>query len=147
MMATVRGCTFPDNLFYSVESNVWCRLESDDTVTVGMTAYAVSLAGPIVAFTPKAVGKQVEQDRSVATVESGKWVGPVKAPVSGQVVAVNEALDAQPGLANDDPYGAGWMVRMRPSDWGEEVSTLLTGDAATAAFEAKMEAEGFGGCA
>ena len=146
-MATVRGCTFPENLFYNVESNVWCRQETDGTVTLGMTAYAVSLAGQIVAFTPKAVGKHVDQDRSVATVESGKWVGPVKAPVSGEVVAVNDALDAQPGLANDDPYGVGWMVRMRPSDWDDEIVTLLTGEAARAAFEAKMDAEGFGGCA
>lgn len=146
-MATVRGCTLPDNLFYNVESNVWCRPEADGTVTVGMTAYAVALAGQIVAFTPKAVGKRVEQDRSAATVESGKWVGPVKAPVSGDVVAVNDTLDAQPGLANDDPYGAGWMVRMRPSDWNEEVTTLLTGESARAAFDAKMDAEGFGGCA
>jgi glycine cleavage system H protein len=83
----------------------------------------------------------------VATVESGKWVGPVKAPVSGEVVAVNESLDAQPGLANDDPFGAGWMVRMRPIDWDEEAATLLTGESAFAAFEAKMDAEGFGGCA
>lgn len=145
-MATVRGCVFPENLYYNVESNVWCRLESDGTVTVGMTGYAVSLAGQIVAFTPKAVGKRVEQDRSVATVESGKWVGPVKAPVSGEVVAVNATLDTQPSLANDDPYEEGWMVRMRPGDWGGEVATLLTGDAARAAFEAKMEAEGFNGC-
>ena len=62
-MATVRGCTFPENLFYNVESNVWCRQEADGTVTLGMTAYAVSLAGQIVAFTPKAVGKHVDQDR------------------------------------------------------------------------------------
>lgn len=146
-MATVRGCTFPDNLFYNVESNVWCRLEQDGTVTVGMTGYAVALAGQIVAFTPKAVGKKVEQDRSVATVESGKWVGPVKAPVGGEVVDANTALDAQPALSNIDPFGEGWMVRMRPSDWSEESKSLLVGDAACAAFEAKMEAEGFGGCA
>lgn len=145
-MATVRGCTFPVNLFYNVESNVWCRQEEDGTVTVGMTAYAVSLAGQIVAFTPKPVGKKVEQDRSVATVESGKWVGPVKAPVSGEVVAANAALDGQPALSNIDPYGEGWMVRMRPANWEEEVKTLLTGEHARTAFEAKMEAEGFGGC-
>ncbi|MEJ5210809.1 MAG: glycine cleavage system protein GcvH [Burkholderiales bacterium] len=147
MMSTVRGCPFPDDLYYDVESNVWCRREPDGSVTVGMTAYATALAGPIVAFTPKAVGRRVEQERSVATVESGKWVGPVKAPVSGEIIAVNEALDAQPGLVNEDPYGAGWMVRMQPSEWDEEVGTLLTGEAALNAFEVKMEAEGFAGCA
>jgi glycine cleavage system H protein len=146
-MATVRGCVLPDNLFYNVESNVWCRRESDGTVTLGMTAYAVSLAGQIVAFTPKSVGKRVEQDRSVATVESGKWVGPVKAPVSGEITATNDLLDTQPGLVNEDPYDKGWMVKLQPSDWEEEVATLLTGESAQAAFEAKMDAEGFGGCA
>ncbi len=146
-MSTVRGCAFPDDLYYDVESNVWCRREADGTVTVGMTAYGVALAGPIVAFTPKAVGKHVEQERSVATVESGKWVGPVRAPVSGEIIAVNEALDGYPGLINDDPYGEGWMVRMQPSDWEDEVHTLLSGEAALTAFEAKMEAEGFSGCA
>lgn len=146
-MSTVRGCTFPDDLYYDVESNVWCRREGDGTVSVGMTAYALALAGPIVAFTPKAVGRRVEQGRSVATVESGKWVGPVKAPVSGEITAVNEALEIDPGLANEDPYGRGWMVRLRPSDWDGEVNTLLTGQAALDAFEVKMEAEGFGGCA
>jgi glycine cleavage system H protein len=145
-MTTVRGCTFPQDLFYNVESNVWCRKEPDGSVSVGMTAYAVSLAGQIVAFTPKMVGKRVEQDRSVATVESGKWVGPVKAPVSGEVIATNDLLDGRPGLINEQPYGEGWMVKIQPSEWEDEVATLLTGDAALAAFDAKMNAEGFGGC-
>lgn len=145
-MATVKGCNFPDDLYYNVENNVWARREADGTVTVGMTTYACSLAGQIVSCTPKKVGKTIEKDKSACTVESGKWVGPVKAPVSGEVVAVNELLSAKAGTINEDPYGSGWMVKMRPVNWDADSVRLVTGGAAAAAFEAKMNAEGFGGC-
>jgi glycine cleavage system H protein len=145
-MATVKGCNIPDELYYSVENNVWARREADGTVTLGMTAYAAALAGQIVSCTPRKVGRSVEQNKSVATVESGKWVGPVKSPLAGEVVAVNEALAANPGTVNADPYGSGWMVRIRPGNWESEAGALVTGAAAASAFEAKMTAEGFAGC-
>lgn len=145
-MATVRGCNLPDDLYYNVENNVWARKEADGTITVGMTAYACSLAGEIVSYTPKKVGKEIEQNKSVSTVESGKWVGPVKAPVTGEVTATNEAVSAKPGTINADPYGAGWMVKMKPTNWDGESAALVTGAAVSSAFEAKMAADGFGGC-
>lgn len=145
-MATVRGCNLPDDLYYNVENNVWARKEADGTITVGMTAYACSLAGEIVSYTPKKVGKEIEQNKSVSTVESGKWVGPVKAPVTGEVTATNEAVAAKPGTINADPYGAGWMVKMKPANWDGESASLVTGAAVSSAFEAKMAADGFGGC-
>ncbi len=146
-MATVKGCNIPDDLYYNVENNVWARREADGTVTIGMTMYAAALAGQIVSYTPKKVGRSVEQNKSAATVESGKWVGPVKAPVSGEVIAVNEVLSASPGTINGDPYGSGWMVKMKPTNWEAESGGLVTGGAAAAAFETKMNAEGFAGCA
>ncbi|MDA8095528.1 MAG: glycine cleavage system protein GcvH [Betaproteobacteria bacterium] len=145
-MATVRGCNLPDDLYYNVENNVWARREADGTITVGMTAYACSLAGEIVSYTPKKAGKSIDQNKSVATVESGKWVGPVKAPVTGEILASNDAVAAKPGTINGDPYHAGWLVRMKPVDWDAEAGVLITGAAVAAAFEAKMNAEGFGGC-
>ncbi len=145
-MATAKGCNFPDDLYYNVENNVWARREADGTVTVGMTAYAAALAGQIVSCTPKKAGRSVDQNKSVCTVESGKWVGPVKAPVGGEVVAVNDAVSGKPGTVNDDPYNAGWMVCMKPANWDGESGALVTGAAATAAFEAKMNADGFAGC-
>jgi glycine cleavage system H protein len=145
-MGSVRGCDIPDDLYYNIENNVWARREGDGTVTVGMTSYACSLAGQIVSYTPKKVGKDVKQDKSCATVESGKWVGPAKAPVSGEVVAVNDAVAAKPSLINDDPYGEGWLIRIKPADWDGESGSLKTGQDALKAFEAKMDAEGFGGC-
>lgn len=146
-MATVKGCNLPDDLYYNVENNVWARREADGTVSVGMTAYACALAGQIVSFTPKKPGKAIDQNKSVSTVESGKWVGPVKAPVSGEVVAVNDSLAGKPAAINADPYGAGWMVKLKPANWDAESAALVTGAAAVAAFDAKMTAEGFAGCA
>lgn len=144
-MATVKGCNIPEDLYYNVENNVWARREPDGTVSIGMTAYAAALAGQIVSCTPKKAGRSVELNKSAATVESGKWVGPVKSPVSGEVVAVNEAVVAAPATINADPYGS-WLVRIKPSNWEAEAAQLATGPAVVAAFEAKMNAEGFAGC-
>jgi len=145
-MGAVRGCNIPEDLYYNVENNVWARREDDGTVTIGMTSYACSLAGQIVSYTPKKVGKDVKQDKSCATVESGKWVGPVKAPVSGEVTAINDAVSGNPGLINEDPYGDGWLVKMKPNDWDGESGGLVTAGDALSTFESKMEADGFGGC-
>jgi glycine cleavage system H protein len=145
-MGVVRGCNMPEELFYDIENNVWARRENDGTVTVGLTAYACSLAGQIVSFTPKKAGKDVKKNKSCATVESGKWVGPVKAPAAGDVTAVNDAVQSNPGLINEDPYDRGWLVRIQPTEWDADAADLKTGADALAAFEAKMNAEGFGGC-
>lgn len=145
-MGAARGCEFPEDLYYHVENNVWARKEESGEITVGLTSYACSLAGQIVSYTPKKAGKEVKKDKSCATVESGKWVGPAKAPVAGEITATNPAVAAKPGLINDDPYGEGWLVRFKPSDWDADAADLLTGSEALAAYEKKMEADGFGGC-
>lgn len=145
-MGAVRGCDIPEDLLYHIENNVWVRKEADGTATVGLTSYATALAGQIVSYTPKKVGKGVKKDKSCATVESGKWVGPAKTPVGGDVLAINDAVTAKPGLINEDPYGEGWLVKVKPDDWDGESGDLKTGADALAAFEAKMEADGFGGC-
>ena len=145
-MANVRGCNLPDDLFYHADSNVWARLEVDGVITVGMTSYACSLAGQLVAATPKKTGKIVEQKQTICTVESGKWVGPVKTPVSGILIEVNEAAMDTPTQVNESPYGYGWLVKIKPSHWETEKANLVTGAEVAAVFEAKMNADGFGGC-
>lgn len=145
-MGAVRGCDLPEDLSYNVDNNVWIRKEGDGSVTVGMTSYACALAGEIVSYTPKKVGKAVKKDKSCATVESGKWVGPAKSPVAGEVLAVNDAVAANPGLINKDPYGEGWLVKIQPSDLDGDSAGLVTGADVATAFEAKMEADGFAGC-
>lgn len=143
----VRGCELPDDLLYDVENNIWYRANEDGSVTIGMTAVAAAMAGQLVAFTPKKVGRTVRAGKSCATVESGKWVGPARLACGGEVVETNDALVATPTIANDDPYGAGWMVRVRPEDWEGFKGQLTDGTAVGPVYEAKMDADEFEGCA
>jgi glycine cleavage system H protein len=144
-MPTVRGCNLPDDLLYDVENHIWFTEVGDGTVKLGMTTIATAMAGQLVAFTPKKVGRAVRAGRSCATVESGKWVGPAKSAAGGEVVAVNDALLANPSLANQDPY-ANWMVQLKPEDWDSVKGSLTPGSAVAGPYEAKMAADGFEGC-
>ena len=146
-MPDVRGCPLPDDLLYDVDNHIWFKEVGDGTVKIGMTTVATAMAGQLVAFTPKKVGREVQPGKSCATVESGKWVGPAKSAAGGEVAAVNEELVAKPSLANQDPYGAGWMVILKPADWNSVKPSLVPGTAVAAPYEAKMAADGFAGCA
>ena len=145
-MPDVRGCHLPEDRLYDVENHTWFQEADDGNVRIGMTSVATALAGEIVAFTPKRVGRTVKAGRSCATVESGKWVGPAKSAASGEVIAVNEALQGTPNQANADPYEAGWMVLLKPDNWDEAKATLTPGADVAGPYEAKMEADGFDGC-
>ena len=145
-MANVRGCNLPDELLYDVDNHIWFQETGDGNVRLGMTTVATAMAGQLVAFTPKKVGRSVEAGKSCATVESGKWVGPAKSAVSGSVVAVNDELVGKPSLANENPYAA-WMVVLKPDDWAGVKASLTPGSQVAAKYEAKMAADGFAGCA
>lgn len=138
-MATVRGCNILEDRYYWVEKHAWARLEADGTVTIGITDVAQNMAKGIVNVTPKDAGRSVQKGKSAGTLESGKWVGPVTSPVTGEIVEVNEAVKGNPSLINNDPYGEGWFVRIKPTDWTGESASLLTGDAAVAAYQKFME--------
>jgi glycine cleavage system H protein len=138
-MATVRGCNIPEDRYYWVEKHVWARLETDDTVTIGITDVAQNMAKGIVNATPKDAGRTVQKGKSAGTLESGKWVGPVTSPVTGEIMAVNETMKAKPSLINSDPYGEGWFVRVKPADWAGDSAALVTGDAAVTAYQKFME--------
>jgi glycine cleavage system H protein len=140
-MTIVNGCDLPDDLYYVVGKHVWARREGD-LVTIGMTDVAQNMAKTIVAVTPKAVGKLVQKGHNVATVESGKWVGPVSAPIGGEIVAVNDALVVSPSLVNSDPYGDGWVARLRPSDWESDAADLVTGPEGIELYRQFLDAEG-----
>ncbi len=140
-MALVSNCNLPDDLYYVVDKHVWARRDGD-LVTVGMTDVAQHLAKTIIAVTPKAPGKSVAKGRNIATVESGKWVGPVPAPVSGEIVEVNTTLTATPSLINSDPYGAGWVARLRPADWDADAAGLASGPEGIESYRQFLAAEG-----
>jgi glycine cleavage system H protein len=138
-MATIRGCNIPEDRCYWVEKHVWARLEANDMVTIGITDVAQNMAKGIVNATPKDPGRTVQKGKSAGTLESGKWVGPVTSPVTGEIVEVNETMKGKPSLINSDPYGDGWFVRIKPTDWAGESVALVTGDAAIAAYQKFME--------
>ena len=144
-MPNVRGCNLPDDLLYDVENPTWFTEVGDGTVRIGMTTIATAMAGQLVAFTPKKVGRKVRAGKSCATVESGKWVGPAKSAAGGEVIAVNDELLANPSLANSDPYSA-WMVQLQPEDWDSVRACLTPGAEVSGPYEAKMDSEGFEGC-
>ncbi len=138
-MATVRGCNIPENLYYWVEKHAWALPMDDGTVKIGITDVAQNLAKGIVNATPKEAGRTVQKSKSAGTLESGKWVGPVTSPVTGEIVEVNEAVKAKPSLINSEPYGEGWFVKVKPTDWVGESASLVTGEAAVAEYQKFME--------
>lgn len=140
-MASVNHCNLPDDLHYLVEKHVWARPE-DGLVVVGLTDVAQNLAKSIISVTLKRTGRKLARGKSLGTVESGKWVGPVPAPVAGEISAVNEALTTDPGLLNRDPYGAGWIAKLAADDWDGDSAELVTGQAALDAYQAFMDSEG-----
>jgi glycine cleavage system H protein len=146
-MPTVRGCNLPDELLYDVENHVWFRELADGNIRIGMTAVAAALAGQIVAVTPRKVGRGVKAGRSCATIESGKWVGPAKSQVGGEIVEINQDVVSKPDTCNSDPYEAGWLVIVKPENWDEVKPGLVPGTEVSEPYEAKMDADGFQGCA
>ncbi len=123
--------SYPDDLRYHPEHD-WARVEGDEAV-LGITWYAQDSLGEVVFFDPPPVGTVVSKDEPYTEVESVKAVSDVIAPLSGEIVAVNEALADTPETINDDPYGAGWLVRVKLSD-PSEVEGLLD----AAAYQASL---------
>lgn len=140
-MAEVRSCNLPEDLYYLVDRHVWVRPEGD-VLVVGLTDVAQNLAKTIISVSLKPAGKPVKAGRSLATVESGKWVGPVPAPVDGEVVEVNSALATHPGLLNDDPYGEGWVAKLRAEAFDPQSAGLVTGDEGIARYSSFLEEQG-----
>jgi glycine cleavage system H protein len=118
--------TYPDDLMYHPEHD-WARVDGGEA-TFGITWFAQDQLGEVVFFDPPEPGTTVSSGQSYAEVESVKAVSDVFAPLSGEIVAVNEALSDTPERINDDPYGEGWLVRVRLTD-ESEVDSLLDVDA------------------
>jgi glycine cleavage system H protein len=122
----VAEASYPSDLKYHPDHD-WARVDGD-TATFGITWYAQDQLGEVVFFEPPAVGTTVTKDAPYAEVESVKAVSDVIAPLSGEVTEVNEGLSDAPEKVNDDPYGEGWMVRVRLSE-PSEVADLMDADA------------------
>ena len=119
--------SYPDDLLYHREHD-WVRIEADgSTATMGITWYAQDALGEVVFFDAPSVGDTISQDESYAEIESVKAVSEVFAPMSGEVLEVNPALADDPAAVNGDPYGEGWLVRVRLSDVGEKEALMDAG--------------------
>jgi glycine cleavage system H protein len=117
--------SYPADLLYHAEHD-WARLDPDDDAqaTLGITWYAQDALGEVVFFEPPSIGATLSQGVPYAEIESVKAVSEVIAPLSGEVVAVNDALAEEPQAINEDPYGAGWLVKVRLSDPAERHELL-----------------------
>jgi glycine cleavage system H protein len=117
--------SYPEELKYHEEHD-WARVEGDEAV-LGITWFAGDALGELVHFEPPEVGASVTKDQSYGEVESVKAVSDVIAPLSGEVIEVNGAVVDAPETVNDDPYGTGWLIRIRLSDPGETEALLDAG--------------------
>ena len=136
-MAEVQGCELPEDLYYDVEKDTWAKPLENNVVMLGMTDVAQTQAGKILHVTFKKTGSVVQKRGNTATIESGKWVGPIPSPVSGEIIEVNEALLKDPLLLNVSPYKDAWVRKVKASDISE-LNSLLTGKEAVEKYREKI---------
>ena len=125
-MANIKGYDMPDELYYH-EEHSWARVE-DGKVTVGMDDMFQKEAGDIVFVDLPDEEDEVEQGEVCGKIQSRKWIGKLCAPVSGEIVEINEDLEDDTNLINEDPYGKGWILVIKPNDLDNELGNLMHGD-------------------
>ena len=143
-MTTIRDFDLPDHLYYLIEKHVWIAPLGDGLTRLGLTPVAYHLLrNTLVAISirPKVLGNEVLKGKSIAMVESLKYIGPLPAPFTGVVERANAMVQVDPDQAAIDPYGAGWIAELRTADWESAAAGLLTGAAAMIAYRALLEAQ------
>ncbi|GAB1471555.1 hypothetical protein MASR2M66_24330 [Chloroflexota bacterium] len=142
----VRSCVLPLDLFYKVEEHVWLRVEADESVTLGFTDVAQTTAGRMLVVSFRPLGAHYKQGKTIAVVESAKWLGPLRAPMDGTFVEANETLFEDAGWVNRSPYKKGWLVRFQPDDLKTGLKDFLPGVEAAQAYENLMERRNLDDC-
>lgn len=135
-MVKVKEYELPDDLYYH-KQHMWVRVEGDVAV-VGVTDFTCKAAGEITYIELPDEEDEVEADELVGSVETGKWMGKLYAPVGGEILEVNEDAADEPSDINEDPYHKGWLFKIRMSD-ASEVDNLMKGDAAVEWLEKEIE--------
>lgn len=125
----------PQELKYA-KTHEWVRVEDDGSVTIGISDHAQDLLGDMVFIELPEVGRELEAEEDCAVVESVKAASDVYAPITGEVTAINEALEDAPDTVNNDPYGDGWLFRMKPAD-ESNLEALLDADGYAAVVAAE----------
>lgn len=131
-MAEILGYEMPDDLYYHNE-HTWVRIEGDKA-RVGMTTFYTGLAGATTYVDLPFEGDEVEEGETCGKIQSSKWVGKFVAPISGEIVEINEDLEDDCQLINKEPYGGGWIMVVKPSNLDEDLKKLHHGTAAVEAF-------------
>lgn len=138
-MAEIDGYNFPEEgIFYDLDNQLWVRLDDDHSVTCGMTDPAQKMAGHILFVRPIQIGSDISKGGPIATLESSKYAGPILAPLSGKLIEVNLKVMENAGVINDDCYGEGWVLRIKPSNLEVERNTLQESEKAMKAIREKM---------
>src|SRR5919107_533747 len=110
----IENCIFADDLLYDIENFVWADVKDKKAVTIGISTLLASISGRLSAIKLKDVGTVIENGKGLATIESSKYFGLVRAPFTGRIIEVNESIRRKPKLVNDLPYSDGWFVKMEP---------------------------------
>jgi len=118
------GYFFPDDLKYE-KNHFWAKVGDDGNVIFGATDFFQKLAGEIVYIELPMQGAKVEQNQSISSLESGKWVGKIFAPVPGEVIEANDELEDSPELINESPYDEGWIAKIKPSNLDADLANLM----------------------
>ncbi len=137
-MVKIEGNDFPEDLYYH-RDHMWVKVE-DGKVRLGYNDWAQSAAGKLVNLSTRKAGRSVKAGKTLGTVESGKWVGPLKTPVSGEILELNEDVLKNPSMINEDPYGKGWIATIAPEKLDEELRELIKGSD-TSTLEAWLKEE------
>jgi glycine cleavage system H protein len=119
---------FPSELYYEGQTRLWVRVEGE-IATIGLSELALETFGDIVYISIIEAGKPVERGQVIGSIEAAKMVDDLVAPINGEILAFNEEVQRNPGLVNADPYGGGWLVRVKPTAWDRESADLIHGPA------------------
>ena len=124
-MVKLEGYDFPDDMYFHPD-HMWVKVEGDKA-RIGYNAWAANAAGKLVSIKTRPAGKEVKAGKTLGSIESGKWVGSLKMPVSGTVVEINPAITENPAVINEDPYGNGWVAVIEPTSLDADLAALMKG--------------------
>lgn len=137
-MAKFEEIELPDELYYDRKEHIWVRIEGDKA-RVGIDQFGQKAAGTVAYVKIKPVGAKTIKGRAFGSIEAGKYIGPMKAPLNGKIIEVNEALLKRPGLINTDPFGEGWCALIEPTNLQEDIKDLVHGDEVQSWLEAEYK--------
>ncbi|KCZ73144.1 glycine cleavage system H protein (lipoate-binding) [Candidatus Methanoperedens nitroreducens] len=126
-MVEIEGYNLPEELYYT-KDHTWSRIEDDGTVTVGLDAFGAKAAGSIEYIDLPMEDDEFESGEAFGSLESAKWVGGLLMPVGGTVIEVNEDVEDNLGIISEDPYGEGWLIKVKPDNLKDDLKTLIHGN-------------------